>query len=49
MAIQALIADDELLARQKLRQLLRTEPDIEIAGEASTAYELRAIVRSAAP
>jgi two-component system, LytTR family, response regulator len=49
MAIQALIADDELLARRKLRQLLRTEPDIEITGEASSAHELRAIMRSAAP
>jgi two-component system LytT family response regulator len=49
MAIQALIADDELLARQKLRQLLRAEPDIEIAGEASSAREIHAIIRSAAP
>ncbi len=49
MAIQALIADDELLARRKLRQLLRTEPDIEITGEASSAHELRAIMRLAPP
>lgn len=49
MAIQALIADDELLDRRKLRQLLRTEPDIEITGEASSAHELRGIMRSAAP
>jgi two-component system LytT family response regulator len=49
MAIQAVIADDELLARQKLRQLLRAEPDIEIAGEASSAREIHAIIRSAAP
>jgi two-component system LytT family response regulator len=49
MAIQALIADDELLARQKLRQLLRAEPDIEIAGEASSAREIHSIVRATAP
>jgi two-component system LytT family response regulator len=49
MAIQALIADDELLARQKLRQLLNSEPDIEIVGEASSSNELRAIVRATAP
>ena len=35
MAIQTLIADDELLARQYLRSSLRSEPDIEIVGEAS--------------
>ncbi len=49
MAIQALIADDELLARQKLRQLLRAEPDIEIVGEASSAREIRVIIRATAP
>ena len=49
MAIQTLIADDELLARQKLRQLLRAEPDIEIVGEASTARDIHVIVRAAAP
>ena len=49
MAIQTLIADDELLARQKLRQLLRSEPDIEIAGEASSAREIHAIVRASSP
>lgn len=49
MAIQTLIADDELLARQKLRQHLREESDIEIAGEASTAREVHELVRAAAP
>ena len=49
MAIQTLIADDELLARQKLRHLLRDEPDIEIAGEASTAREVYQLVRSTTP
>jgi two-component system LytT family response regulator len=49
MAIQTLIADDELLARQKLRQLLRDEPDIDIAGEASSAREVHELVRATTP
>ena len=49
MAIQTLIADDELLARQKLRQLLRAEPDIEIAGEASSAREVYQLVQETSP
>jgi two-component system LytT family response regulator len=49
MAIQTLIADDELLARQKLRQLLRGEPDIEIAGEASSAREVHELVHETTP
>lgn len=49
MTIQTLIADDELLARQKLRQLLRSEADIEIAGEASSAREVYELVHATAP
>lgn len=49
MAIQTLIADDELLARQKLRHLLRDEPDIDIAGEASSAREVYELVRATTP
>lgn len=49
MTIQTLIADDELLARQKLRQLLRSETDIEIAGEASSAREVYELVQATAP
>ncbi|HEY2469608.1 MAG TPA: LytTR family DNA-binding domain-containing protein [Terracidiphilus sp.] len=40
MGIQTLIADDEVLARQKLRRLLQQEPDIDIIGEGSTATEI---------
>lgn len=40
MGIQTLIADDEVLARQKLRRLLLQEPDIDIIGEGSTASEI---------
>ena len=32
-AIRTLIADDEPLARQRLRKLLEAEPDIEVIGE----------------
>lgn len=45
MVIQTLIADDEVLARRKLRQLLTAEPDIEIIGEASSAFEVLDLVR----
>ena len=31
--IHTVLADDEVLARQKLRQLLRNEPEIEVVGE----------------
>jgi len=37
--IRAILADDEVLARCKLRQFLRQEPDVEVAGECSTASE----------
>lgn len=47
--IQTLIADDELLARQKLRQLLRSEPDIEITGEASSSREVYELVQATSP
>jgi two-component system, LytTR family, response regulator len=44
MGIQTLIADDEVLARQKLRRLLQQEPDIDIIGEGSTAAEILDLV-----
>src|SRR5215469_591574 len=47
--IQAVLADDELLARQKLRQLLRDEPDIEIVGECASASETVELVRLSRP
>ena len=47
--IQALIADDELLARHKLRQLLRKEPDIEIVGEGCSASDTAELVRATTP
>jgi two-component system, LytTR family, response regulator len=47
--IHAVITDDEVLARQKLRQLLRNEPDIEIVGECATAAETIDLVRATQP
>src|ERR1700689_1420871 len=47
--IHAVIADDEVLARQKLRQLLRDESDIEIVGESATSIETIRLVRAANP
>ena len=39
----------EVLARQKLRQLLRDENDIEIVGESATSIETIELVRAANP
>jgi two-component system, LytTR family, response regulator len=47
--IHAVITDDEVLARQKLRQLLRSEPEIEIVGECATAAEAIDLVRATQP
>ena len=47
--IRAVVADDEVLARQKLRQLLRDETDIEIVGESANASETIEVVRATEP
>lgn len=47
--IRAVIADDEVLARQKLRVLLREETDIEIVGECATAFETIELVQATYP
>jgi two-component system LytT family response regulator len=49
MMVQAVIADDEVLARQKLRQLLREIPEIEVVGESATAAETIDLVRATHP
>ena len=49
MMIHAVLADDEVLARQKLRQLLRNEPEVEVVGETSTAAETVELVRAVKP
>ncbi|HEX3891184.1 MAG TPA: LytTR family DNA-binding domain-containing protein [Terracidiphilus sp.] len=47
--IRAVIADDEVLARQKLRLLLRAESDVDIVGECATAAETIQLVRATGP
>ncbi len=47
--IRVVIADDEVLARQKLHQLLRIEQDMDIVGECATASETIELVRAAQP
>ncbi len=47
--IHTVLADDEVLARQKLRQLLRNEPDIEVVGEGATARETIELVHATKP
>jgi len=47
--IHTVLADDEVLARQKLRQLLRNEPEIDVVGEGATAGETIDLVRATKP
>lgn len=47
--IHVVLADDEVLARQKLRLLLRDEPDCEIVGECATAGETIELVGATRP
>jgi two-component system, LytTR family, response regulator len=49
MTLKTIIADDEVLARQKLRQLLADESDIEIVGEGATAFETIDLVQFTNP
>jgi two-component system LytT family response regulator len=47
--IRAILADDEVLARQKLRVLLRGKSEIEIAGECGTALETIELAKATNP
>jgi two-component system LytT family response regulator len=49
MMIRTVLADDEVLARQKLLDLLREERDIEIVGECATAAETIQLVTATKP
>src|SRR6201984_1603545 len=49
MKIKTVIADDEVLARQKLRQLLQDEPNVEIVGEGANALETIDLVQFTNP
>jgi two-component system LytT family response regulator len=49
MKVRTLIVDDEPLARDRLRQLLRSEPEIEIVGECADGREAVATVQKTPP
>jgi two-component system, LytTR family, response regulator len=49
MKIQTLIVDDESLARDRLRQLLQTESDVELIGECANGREAVTKIQSAKP
>jgi two-component system LytT family response regulator len=49
MKIRTLIVDDEPLARDRLRQLLEAEPEIQIIGECADGREALATIRGASP
>jgi two-component system LytT family response regulator len=49
MILRVLIADDEPLARGRLRELLLAEPDVEIVGECSSGKETLKAVRKESP
>lgn len=49
MKVRTLIVDDELLARERLRQLLQTEPEIELVGECADGNEAITALREKKP
>jgi two-component system LytT family response regulator len=49
MKIRTLIADDELLARERLRQLLGNQPEIELVGECMDGREAVAAIQEKSP
>ena len=49
MLLRALIVDDEDLARQRIRHLLRKEPDVEIVGECAHGVEAVRAIESLSP
>src|SRR5271157_4362422 len=49
MKIRTLIVDDEPLARDRLRQLLQNEPDIELIGECADGREAVTAIKKVPP
>jgi two-component system LytT family response regulator len=49
MKTRTLIVDDEPLARERLRQLLEREPEVELIGECANGLEAVAAIREQAP
>ncbi|KAA6465151.1 response regulator transcription factor [Acidobacteria bacterium AB60] len=49
MVIQTLLADDEPLARRKLREFLQADADVKIVGEAGSGAEVMDLIRKTNP
>jgi CheY-like chemotaxis protein len=49
MKVRTLIVDDELLARERLRQLLQDEPEIELVGECADGTEAVEAIQKQSP
>ena len=49
MVLRTVLADDEPLARQKLRQMLAEIPGVDVVGEGASACEVLDVVRETAP
>jgi two-component system LytT family response regulator len=49
MVIQTVLADDEPLARRKLRELLQADSDVKIVGEAGNGAEVMDLLRTTNP
>jgi two-component system LytT family response regulator len=49
MKIRTLIVDDESLARERLRQLLQSEPEIELVGECADGQEAVVVIQKQSP
>lgn len=49
MAIRTVIVDDEPFARQKIRDFLRAEKDVEVVGEAADGTEAVRVIRAERP
>ena len=49
MKLRALIVDDELLARERLRGMLRTESSVEVVGECCNGLEAIAAIKNLGP
>ena len=47
--MRVLIVDDESLARQRVRRLLRAEVDVDVVGEAESGHEAVAMIRALRP
>ena len=47
--IRTVLADDEVLARQKLRQVLKEISDVEVVGECGSAHETIELAKLTSP